>query len=338
MAEVGWGIQWDYRELPKAVFYPALGKPVKLEIEGDMKHNNHRRKRQFMATHDLFALSNETRHFIDEYLWNQLKDDNPLLKELVRPYPPTQYLCGTRAEEPGLSILGMLLNEPTIRFVDSPGEVKLEFVLVVKNLPVPFHINTKTDIAIARKVGSVSGELTKDWFPRRYHDHPYWNEDLRRTTIIAPLACDPRFEKLEANMKAVTDSNQGDETDNDSEDDCEDYSDSTCLLELWSNYTSSLNKVVDSEDDSESSLPHLVPLEDEKEQKDALKNLMQRMAKVEAKLEALSKPEENRPRAGRGKKRDVMVTLCWKHNQFLGNAWECASPDTCKMKDWIKKE
>jgi len=308
MAEVGWGIQWDYRELPKAVFYPALGKPVKLEIEGDMKHNNHRRKRQFMATHDLFALSNETRHFIDEYLWNQLKDDNPLLKELVRPYPPTQYLCGTRAEEPGLSILGMLLNEPTIRFVDSPGEVKLEFVLVVKNLPVPFHINTKTDIAIARKVGSVSGELTKDWFPRRYHDHPYWNEDLRRTTIIAPLACDPRFEKLEANMKAVTDSNQGDETDN------------------------------DSEDDSESSLPLLVPLEEEMDQKDALKNLMQRMTKVEAKLEALSEPEENRPRGGQGKKRDVMVTLCWKHNQFLGNAWECASPDTCKMKDWIKKK
>jgi len=203
----------------QACFHPNLAWTVKLEFKCG------RQFRQFMATHDYYAyggLSYEHRHFIDEHLWNLLREVCPELNELVRPHPPTSFVYNRKKKpigrdaDPFLPVKGMLKNPLKLSFIGLEAlglpsrfdHVVLTHVLVVENLPVPFHINSNADdiykqllLLDAKRptedireeldwkdTGVQKESLKKETFPSRYHSHPFWvrNPDEH----IQPLALD----------------------------------------------------------------------------------------------------------------------------------------------------
>jgi len=201
----------------QACFHPNLAWPVKLEF----KRGSHFLE-QFMATHDFGGVNPEHRHFIDEHLWNQLREEDPEIHKLIKPHPPTAFVYNRKFKpegrdlDPNLPVKGMLKNPLKLNFVGSEAyglasQVVLSHVLVVENLPVPFHISSKwngifeqlearsvkrNDILAKLRACSIDEEpvlnadgsvqppqmvigvhketLKKEKFPRRYHNHPYW--------------------------------------------------------------------------------------------------------------------------------------------------------------------
>merc|ERR1712029_43379 len=222
---------------PNAYFFPAQDHPVKLEFV-----DKNDCSRQFMATHDLGYPTFENRHYIDEHLWRQLKEDNPQLGVLVRPHPPAQCLWTSicqlvtmyptfpyelkAGQGPGLTIRGMLEILLPLRFAETKKEVKLKNVLVVKGLPVPFHISTNAPGVNDYFPNLIYPNMPKQWlnspkecntskvfnrfimakecFPSRYHDHPYWDPELQilKTTIDVDME-NQQTGKWEANLQAA---------------------------------------------------------------------------------------------------------------------------------------
>ena len=196
---------------PFAFIYPNLSSPIPIEIFG-LRIN---------ATHDLDARCFDNRSFLDFALWKYLKEGISQLEEVVGPHPPCKKIHGTKADE-GNIVVGMLKNiikvtilnvnkESKDKTVGEEGtEILLRNVLLVENLPVPMHIGTKQESDIYRAVfdcyhsilKQLKGKharlnLTKDQFPERYREHPYWTSD----TIIMPPYCDPRLVKRNITTK-----------------------------------------------------------------------------------------------------------------------------------------
>jgi len=220
----------------QACFHPSLAWTVKLAFKCGSQF------RQFMATHDYGGVSYEYRHFIDEHLWNQLREESPELDKLVKPHPPTSFVYNRKSKpagrdkDPFLPVKGMLKSPLKLSFIGSeafglPTQVVLTHVLVVENLPVPFHINSKVDgiyqqlealkvkrddvmeklmacstgekpmSSIDMIVGVKKEGLKKEKFPRRYHSHPYW---VRNTDEqIQSMAVDPNFDKMQQVLLAA---------------------------------------------------------------------------------------------------------------------------------------
>ena len=177
---------------PVAFFYPNLSSPLPIEICG-LRLN---------ATHDLNALCYENRTFLDFALWKYLKEGNSQLEEVVAPHPPCKRVHGTKAE-PKSVVVGMLKNtvKATLLNVtkDSKGkivggaggtpEIQLKNVLLVDNFPVPMHIGTKPERELCQAVSDcyhlimkqAKGKqlnMTREQFPERYREHPYWTSDV----------------------------------------------------------------------------------------------------------------------------------------------------------------
>ena len=95
-----------------AFFYPNLMFCTPVEIPGgtdDIWVN---------ASHDVGALSSETRSFIDSDLWNNLKNGNPHIGEVIVAAPPCVKINGLRTEAQGGSdVLGMLDRPLTVKLL-----------------------------------------------------------------------------------------------------------------------------------------------------------------------------------------------------------------------------
>jgi len=133
--------------------------------------------RQFIASNDMFvAASASNSHFVDEHLWIQLKDESTKLGELVKPHPPVSHLAATGVHPLGLPVVGMLKNPLPLRFFGTDEPCQMKNVLVIKDLPVPFHINTDLcNTEMLRAGGDLSlGFISRESFPPRYRNHPYW--------------------------------------------------------------------------------------------------------------------------------------------------------------------
>ena len=90
----------------------------------------------------------------------------------------------------------MLKNPMPIKFKGSDEVVELMDVLLVDNLPVPFHISSK-HCNVLRAGASVNAwtlgveDLTgwKDEFPSKYHSHPYWDPNSNVVYLGLDFGC-----------------------------------------------------------------------------------------------------------------------------------------------------
>ena len=93
-----------------AFFYPNLGFCTHVEISGGGAVNI-----RVNASHDAGAQSDETRSFIDSDLWNNLKNGNPQIGEVIVAAPPCVKINGLRTEAQGGSdVIGMLDRPLTV--------------------------------------------------------------------------------------------------------------------------------------------------------------------------------------------------------------------------------
>ena len=74
--------------LEYAFYYPCLGSNVKLQCEGV----------EFVASHDIGAACEEDRHMMDTEVWNQVRQKNPRLAQVVQANPFCTHVNGTRQE------------------------------------------------------------------------------------------------------------------------------------------------------------------------------------------------------------------------------------------------
>ena len=96
-----------------AFFYPSLMCCTPVEIAGVGAENI-----QINASHDAGAVADETRSFIDSHLWNNLKNGNPRIGDVVVAAPPCVKINGLRTEHQGGSdVLGMLDRPLTVRLL-----------------------------------------------------------------------------------------------------------------------------------------------------------------------------------------------------------------------------
>jgi len=132
-----------------------------------------------------------------------------------------------------------------LRFAETKKEVKLKNVLVVKGLPVPFHISTNAPGVNDYFPNLIYPNMPKQWlnspkecntskvlntfimakecFPSRYHDHPYWDPELQilKTAIDVDME-NQQTRKWEAKLQAAMEEEVGNryeifyETDNES--------------------------------------------------------------------------------------------------------------------------
>jgi MYND finger len=164
----------------KASFYPHLGFAIKVRIlDAEEVH----------ASQDFMTANFEIRHFVDRnYLASIVPAGRDLLQAgLVDPAPPCSFLWGTYKEQDEV-VVGMLKKRlsVSINAGHSQGwvQVKLQNVLVVDELPVPFHISLKALKLYPDREVQNGTRLTKNAFPESYHRHPYWNRGDRRVTNV----------------------------------------------------------------------------------------------------------------------------------------------------------
>ena len=190
---------------PFALFYPNKSSSLPIDICG-LRVN---------ATHDLDARCFDNRSFLDFALWKYLKEGNDRIGEVIAPHPPCKKIAGTKSETTNV-VVGMLKYPVSVTILneakDSKGKiiagakgtgVQLRNVLLVQNLPVPIHIGTKAEREIYNAVfksyqfimtqGKGNGhqyvlmDMTKEQFPERYREHPFWTSDV----ILMPPVMDP---------------------------------------------------------------------------------------------------------------------------------------------------
>ena len=173
------------RAPPKAMFRPSLSEVGKLKCEA----------MEFTCTHAGIPMMGwDNRHFLDAHLWQLLRERNPDLRELVRPHPPClKVLIGVCDD---LTVIGMLKTDMLVqgciheRWTKedalsglSVSHALLKHVLVVGNMPVPFHLSTSSSRLWGLVMPRIQSrgsrvfirEKYQELFPSRYHSHPYWN-------------------------------------------------------------------------------------------------------------------------------------------------------------------
>ena len=78
-----------------AFYYPHLTSKVLLECEGV----------DIVASHDLATACDENRHMMDVDVWNQVREKNPRLVQVIQPNPPCTHVNGTRQEQEGGNVV-----------------------------------------------------------------------------------------------------------------------------------------------------------------------------------------------------------------------------------------
>lgn len=173
-----------------ASFYPSLTDAACVKFLG---------KDKIAATHDLGCGDFEIRHFIDAAYLLSLDGGKELLESsLIEPTPACTKVGGT-GKEGGENVMGMLSQRLKVPFYNFTTQswvlLKLQNVLVVDDLPVPFHISLKSlfDWTNVDENGNPSLKdktnpydfirrcpwRSPGFFPARYYRHSYWNPPTR---------------------------------------------------------------------------------------------------------------------------------------------------------------
>lgn len=189
---------------PPAHWYPNLTATLMVKVLGHPKVG---------ATTDQGCASHETRHFIDYNYLRSLQPEGPaLLESLVTPTPPCQKLTGT-IKDGGEEVVGMLKERLRVslyleaaavydpnyfndrerssedereRYPKGWLDLKLQNVLVIRDLPVPFHLSLKR----AKMWVSLphSTRINPRCFPEAFRSHIYWQPSAERPLSVGSVA------------------------------------------------------------------------------------------------------------------------------------------------------
>ena len=172
-------------------FYPNRFMTVRVKILGH--------EPPIVATTDQFTASRDIRSLIDAtYLQSLIPEGPSLLSNMVTPKPQCRFVYGTKSGG-GEHVIGMLSRRlkismwleakasSTLRNTDvnyPPGwlDMKVQNVLVVRDLPVPFHISlTGAQMMVNFAGGS---EIQSSDFLPSYRNHIYWKSRPNVTVAL----------------------------------------------------------------------------------------------------------------------------------------------------------